>query len=239
MSPLIKKIVWFVAVFVVVWGGLVALRGKLSPAYEYLFRAGGNFAFNGYLTWRDGSVRFIDLDQSPLDLRNDVDLNTYGTLPANKVILRPLGKFDTLMLLRNRSRMGNFGMLRTSARLVGYSPTVLIVALFLATPTTWRRRLIGLLAGLLFVHAYIFVRLAIDLATGEWGFASAQPYALFKLSDFWSGVLTRVSEVVAENPTVYLAVLAFFWLAFILLSGTLASIVQESKAEPEAIESSD
>lgn len=232
-----KKIIQFAVIFAVVYGGLMALRTPLGPAYSCLFHAGGNIAFSRYLTSRDGSVRFIELNQPVLDLRRDVDFNTFGTLPDNKVILRPKGVFDTLMLLRNRAQMGHFGMLRTSARMVGYTPTAVIVALFLATPAAWRRRLIGLGIGLVLVHGYIFVRLAIDLATGEWGFGSAKPYALFKLSDFWSGVLTRVSEVVAENPTVYLGVCVFFWLLVSLLSGTFTAFRQD--AEPEVPESSD
>lgn len=226
-----KKIIQFAVVFAVLYGSLMALRTPLSPAYEYLFRAGGNLAFIQYLTWDEGSVRFINLNQSMPDLRRDVDFNTYGTLPTNKAILKPKGVFDTLMLLRNRAQMGHFGMLRTSARMVFYTPLAVILALFLATPVRWRRRLMGLGIGLVLGLIYIYARLAIDLATGEWGFASAKDYALFKLSDFWAGVLTRVSEVVAENPTVYLGISVFIWLLVNLIIGGFSAFRQDVHAD--------
>ena len=81
----------------------------------------------------------------------------------------------------------------------------------------------GLAIGLILLHFYIFVRLAIDLATGEWGFGSDKPYALFSLGDFWSGLLTRVSEVVADNPTVYLGVSVFIWLLVSIVIGSFSA----------------
>jgi hypothetical protein len=226
-----KKIIQFVVVFTVVYGGLMVLRTPLSPASEYLFRAGGDLAFTRYVFWQDGSVRFVALNQSQVNLRRDVALRVFGTLPYDKTILAPKGAFDTLMLLKNRAQMGDFGMLRTSARMVFYTPVAVIIALFLATPINWRRRLVGLGIGLVLVHFYIYVRLAIDLATGGWGFGSAKPYALFKLSEFWTGILTRVSEVIAENPTVYLGVSVFIWLLVSLLSGGFSAFRQEAAAE--------
>lgn len=228
-----KRIIQFGVVFAVVYGGLMVLRTPLADVYAGLFRAGGNIAFSRYVFWKDGSVRFVDLQLPRSQLFSEVDRNTLGMLPVTTPILTPKGDFDTLMLLKNRT-MGDFGMLRTSSRMVGYTPTAVIFALFLATPTAWRRRLVGLLIGLLLVHGYIFIRLAIDLATGDWGFGSAKPYALFSLGDFWSGVLTRVSEVVAENPTVYLGVSVFLWLLVNILSGSFTAFRRTAEAEAES-----
>jgi len=82
------------------------------------------------------------------------------------------------------------------------------------------------------MHGYILVRLSLDLATGKWGFGSAKPYALFSLGDFWSDILTRVNEVVVENPTVFLSVSVFIWLLVNILNGGLASFRQP--IEPES-----
>ncbi|MCH7993318.1 MAG: hypothetical protein IIB57_02630 [Planctomycetes bacterium] len=218
----LKRIIQFAVVFAVVYGGLMFLRTPLAGGYARVFRGCGNFAFSRYVFWGDGSVRFVDLRLPRSQLFTEIDRNTYGMLPIATPILKLKGELDTLMLLKNRT-MGDFGMLRTSSRLVGYLPTAVIVALFLATPTTWRKRLWGLAIGLVLVHVYIYGRLAIDVATGTWGFGSAKPYALFSLSDFWSGVLTRVSEVVAENPTVYLGVSVFIWLFVSIVSGSFTA----------------
>ena len=233
----LKRIIQFAVVFAVVYGGLMFLRTPLADAYAHMFRAGGNIAFSRYVFWGDGSVRFVDLRLPRAQLFSEVDRNTYGMLPVTTPLLTPQGAFDILMLLKNRSRMKDFGMLRTSSRMVGYTPTAVILALFLATPTAWRRRLVGLIIGLLLVHGYIFIRLSIDLATGEWGFGSAKPYALFSLGDFSSGLLTRVSEVIAENPTVYLGVSVFIWLFVSIVIGSFTAFrrpmdpVEESSSE--------
>ncbi len=219
----LKRIIQLAVVFALVYGGLMFLRTPLADAYACLFRAGGNVAFSRYIFWGDGSVCFVDLRLPRAQLFAEIDRNTFGMLPLKTQLLKPKGAFDTLMLLKNRSKKKGFGMLRTSSRMVGYTPTAVIVALFLATPTVWRRRLWGLLIGLVLVHGYIFVRLSIDLATGEWGFGSSKPYALFSLGDFWSGILTRVSEVVAENPTVYLGVSVFLWLLVNILGGSFTA----------------
>lgn len=233
----LKRIIQFAVVFAVVYGGLMFLRTPLAGGYARVFRAGGNFAFSRYVFWADGSVRFVDLRLPSAQLFAEVDLNTYSLMPVRTQVPKPEGAFDTLLILKNRTVQNHFGMFRTSSRLVGYLPTAVIVALFLATPTLWRRRLWGLAIGLVLVHVYIFGRLAIDLATGTWGFGSAKPYALFSLSDFWSDKLTRLSEVVAENPTVYLGVSVFIWLLVSIVIGSFSAFrrptdpVAESSSE--------
>ena len=131
------------------------------------------------------------------------------------------GVKDTLMVLWNDSTPGSFGGLKTSSRMMGYAPTVVIIALFVATPTTWRRRGWGLLWGLLLVHLFIAVRLSLPIAKD--GFAAEKAYALFHPSDFWFGVLERVKTVVVDNPTAYLAVCVIIWLLICFLNGSLSA----------------
>ncbi len=232
----LKRVIQFFLVGALVFVGLALLRPSLANAYAYMFRAVGNEVFSRYVFWGDGSVRFVDLHLPSAQLFAEIDRHTLGLLPVATPMLKPQGAFDTLMLLKNRT-MGDFGMLRTSSRLVGYWPTAVILASFLAVPIPWRRRLWGLLIGLVLMHGYIYVRLAIDLATGEWGFGSAKPYAVFSLGEFWSDKLTRVSEVVAENPTVYLGVSVFIWLLVNILGGSFTAF--RRPAEPEAESSSE
>ena len=125
------------------------------------------------------------------------------------------------MVLWNDSTPGSFGGLKTSSRMMGYAPTVVILALFVATPTVWRRRLWGALWGLLVIHLFIAVRLSLTLAKD--GYAAAKAYALFHPSEFWYGVLERVEEVVVDNPTAYLAVCVIVWLLISFLNGSLSA----------------
>lgn len=229
----VKRLILALVVFAVVYGGLMLLRTPLTDAYARMFRAGGNIAFSRYLFWGDGSVHFVDLRLPRAQLFAEVDRNTYGMLPITTPILQLKGEKDTLMLLKNRSRMKDFGMLRTSSRMVGYTPTAFLVALFLATPVGWRKRLWVFIIGLVLAHGYIFVRLSVYLAVGEWGFASAKPYALFSLGEFWSGILTAVNEVVNDNPMFYLPFSIFLWLVVNVLIGSLADLRQRIETEPE------
>ncbi len=146
--------------------------------------------------------------------------------------LGPAGVLDTLMVLWNRSTPLSFGRLRTSSRMMGYSPTVFLIALFVAVPTTWRGRAWALLWGLLLIHVFIFLRLSLTLAKD--GFAAPKSYALFGLSDFWTGALARVEEVVVDNPTCYLFVCVFIWLLVCFLTGSFSAFRQGPSAEAEA-----
>lgn len=232
--PILKRIILFLVVFAVVYVGLMSLRTPVADAYARMFRAGGNIVFSRYLFWGDGSVHFVDLRLPSAQLFDEVDRHTYRMLPINTPTLKLKGELDTLLLLKNRSRMKGFGMLRTSSRMVGYTPTAFFVALFLATPVGWRKRLWVFIIGLVLAHGYIFVRLSIYLAVGEWGFGSAKPYALFSLGEFWSGILTRVNEVVNDNPMFYLPFAIFLWLAVNIFMGSLAEIRQSIEPEPES-----
>ena len=235
-----KRIVRFTLLFVVSFGILMGVRQWVAQPYANLFRWGGNVAFSRFWFWGDARVRFLDLkaadlrDQIEHDLRRHVR-EAMG-LPADPAAVRlppsftpppPRGVKDTLMLLWNRSTP-NFGALRTSSRMIGYSPTIVIIALFLATPTSWRRRGRGLLWGLLLIHAFVFLRLSLTIATN---FAGTKSYALFHPSEFWMGVLTKVEEVVVHNPTCYLAVAVVIWLLVCFLTGSFSAFRQPPSAE--------
>lgn len=160
----------------------------------------------------------------PEDIEEDYRRNMNSAI--NQVRMRyavegAVGVKDTLMVLWNDATPGSFGGLKTSSRMMGYAPTMVIIALFVATPTTWRRRGWGLLWGLLLVHLFIAVRLSLTIAKD--GFAADKAYALFHPSDFWFAVLERVEPVVVDNPTAYLVVCVLIWLLICFLNGSLSA----------------
>ena len=157
-----------------------------------------------------------------LEKQHHLNMNTAVNVVQRKYVAeRAVGVKDTLMVLWNDSTPGSFGGLKTSSRMMGYAPTVVIIALFLATPTTWQRRGWGLLWGLLLVHLFIAVRLSLTIAKD--GFAAEKAYALFRPSEFWFGVLKRVETVVVDNPTAYLAVCVIIWLLICFVNGSLSA----------------
>lgn len=65
---------------------------------------------------------------------------------------------DTEMVLVNKALPAAFGTRPVSARYDGYIPASLAFALILATPVSWRRRLIGLVGSMLAIHGFVLFR---------------------------------------------------------------------------------
>jgi hypothetical protein len=178
----------------------------LKGGYSGVFRGFGNVVFARFWFWPDGRVRFLNL-HSPA-LIEDI----YAELPPGRPAFRkpqPTAVLDTLMVLKNRTTPGQIGMLRTSARSLGYWPTAFFLALVLAKPLPWKRKGWAVLWGLVLVHLFIALRLTLTLMKS--GFAADKAYALFELSPFWTRVLARVEGVIVDNPTVSFVVATFIW----------------------------
>ena len=172
-----------------------------------MFRVGNDIVFSRFWFWSEGHVRFLDL-HSP-DLILDLDLATPGELPRDFKPPPAEEVKDTLMVLMNRTHLGTFGLLRTSSRLVGYWPTVWLIALIVAKPLPWSRKGLALIWGLLLVHGFIALRLSLTLAHG--GFGAQKVYALFDLSPFWQDVLGRTETVMVTDPTASFVVPTLIW----------------------------
>ncbi len=244
-----KRLLFFAVVFVIACGTLMtAVRLWTEDAYAALFRFGGDTVFSRFWFWGDGSVAFFDLDAP--DVRDQVERDfrrhvqdamgdridaSSVNLPASFQVPRKQGAKDTLMVLKNRTTPGSFGQLRTSSRLMGFEPTAVLLSLFLATPTTWRRRGWGILWGLVAIHVFIVVRVSLTLAAN--GFAADKKYALFGLSESWTQFLTRAEEVLVSNPTVSFTVPVFIWLLVSFLTGGLSAFVADA-GEAETAEAS-
>ena len=70
---------------------------------------------------------------------------------------------DTDVVLRNRSVQGTHARMPTSSRYDAYVPTCVVVALILASPIPWRRRLLALIWGLILVYAFLLFRLSMAI----------------------------------------------------------------------------
>lgn len=191
--------IWAI-VFLIPWQPVV--RG-----YASIFRTGNNILFTRYWFWQEGTVEFLDLHST--DLYRDIDRVTVGSLPPRFEPPKPTRVLDTLMVLRNRKVPGSFGMLRIGSRLVGYWSIAWLLALVLAKPMSWRRKGKAALWGLLWVHAFIAMRLTIKL--GADGFFAVKKYALFAPGEFSTDMLRRLVEVFLENPSVSFVVPTFIW----------------------------
>jgi len=158
---------------------LMAPWPGLKEAYATLYRAAGSVIFSSFGS--GGTVHFEPLD-SPDPIK------------------------DSDMVLSNRPA-GVQGRMSNSSRHIGYVPAVVLVALALATPTSWSRRWKGLAWGLLLIHAYITCRLALLLLNG---FSEDNALALYDLSPAVKGTIRYIAKGVMPSGNYVVPI--FVWI---------------------------
>lgn len=230
-----KLLIRFGALVVVFYSLLMIPWPGLERGYAGLFRAGGDALFSRFWFRPQGKVHFLDL-HSPT-LFDDLDAVTPGKLPRGVKLPEPEGVKDTLLVLMNGDTPADFGIYSTSSRPIGFWPTALFASLMLATPLRWPRKLLGLVLGLVAVHAFIVLRLTIMLLKN--GFADpVKKYHLFNPSPFWQDMWRRLDEVFADNPTFAYVAPMFFWLVVVVgLFGWSAWRSKPAALEGEAAKS--
>ena len=203
-----KRLGRFVLIFIAAYALLIVPWPGLERGYAAFFRGVGNTALSGsFWLWPRASVRFLDL-HAP-DPIGDLDRVTPGTLPPDLQVPKFEGIKDTLMVLINRDVPATFGLVRTSSRYVAYGPTVMLIALILATPLAWRRKLWSLLFGLLLIHMFILMRVSLTALVN--GFAADKVYAIVHPGAFWGGVLSKTETLFSDDPTVSYVVPVCVW----------------------------
>lgn len=144
-------------------------------------------------------------------LKSTIDALTPGSLPPTFEAPSGTDKQDTLLVVRNvRKPEAGFGLLFTSSRLVGYWPTVWLLALVLAKPMAWSRRGWALLWGMLLVHAFIALRVSL-LVAGKGLFVAEKKYAVWAMGPTALRFLNGLEEVLVQNPTASFMVPTFIW----------------------------
>ena len=132
-----KSLGGFVIRFLIIYGLLMAPWPGLRRAYAAVFRAGGNLVFGSL--GPDVRVRFRPPDRSERAADTEIVLT----------------KREGQALATRR--------VPTKARHLGYTPTAILVALTLSTPSLWRRKWRGLLWGLLAVYGFVALRVGLLL----------------------------------------------------------------------------
>jgi hypothetical protein len=132
--PRPSQILVFFAFFVVCFVALLFSWSSIGQAYGSAFRGIGNTLFGSIgPSWR---VSFTE---------------PVGTAHYDAIV-----ELKNLKTTRSRTLGGR-------SRTTGFEPTVYVVALIVATPLSWRRRLRALGWGLLIVNLYVLFRLFVLL----------------------------------------------------------------------------
>ena len=130
-----RSVIGFLFWFFAIFVGLIALWPVVQEAYRSFFQAGGNVLFARFGS--EGRVGFGPLTNAT---------------PNS----------DTEVTLRNRRTQAKSGYI-VDSRSLGYKPTIFVLALILATPVPWARRLRAVLWGFLLINGYVALRIGVFL----------------------------------------------------------------------------
>jgi hypothetical protein len=174
----------------------------LKVAYGQAFRRGAELLFGGF--GRDGKVGFFP-----------------ASMPGLPPPPRDSEHMDTFVLCANESKPPGDWVYGTwhDSRLIGYLPTIKLIALVMATPIAWPRRWNALFWGLLLVHAFIGARLAIVLLHS---YSEPTPYQMYHLSPFWKGVLNGLHRLVVPSPLATFFAPVLIWVGVCIRRDDLA-----------------
>lgn len=175
-----RRIAGFLLGFALVYGLLVLAWPLVRGAYRAFYCELGNVLFDG----GEAAARFHAQEGA-----EGLDVEIVLTKTTPPVV---------------RARMKN------DSRLVGYMPTVCLVAFVLASPIGWKRRRRALLLGLLLVHAFVALRMAIPIVR-----EFSQPNALqvYHLGGFRHWLLGVVNRAFLSAPASFFVVPTFLWIA--------------------------
>ena len=130
-----------------------------------------------------------------------------------------------VQLVIQQSGSTRFWTTPISSRMQGYLPTVELLALVLATPIPWKRRIRATIAGLLVVHAFIALRIfsaiAYSLATAKLGYFS-------DFSPFWRDVVFKIDEILTTVPSTTFVAPVFIWIIVTIRRDDLLALVGSS-----------
>jgi hypothetical protein len=121
---------------------------------------------------------------------------------------------DTRMTLANRDLLdaSGKGLLKRTGldtRSIGWLPTALTMALILATPVPWRRRLLSLMGGLLLVQAFIVLTLL------TWIWSHSSELSLMTLSPFWQKAADELCYALLDQLGASFSVPVIIWIVVI------------------------
>lgn len=129
----------------------------------------------------------------------------------------PGAKHDTVMAIRSRQSPVE-GATGYDARLEGYLPAAVFIALHLATPVPWARKWRTFLLGLIVIHVFVALRITIALFHF---FNSEGPWRAVHLGPWATKALGTAFEFGVASPVCTFLVPGLVWL---FLSFRLADI---------------
>jgi len=179
-----KILLLFLLKAVIIYGFFSLPFSVYDEAYGSFYRkVAGDF----FSTFREtGFVKFRELNDpayTHLDIGNNALVNAEG--------------------------YGTAAGVNTNTRYLGYIPTILLISLVLASPVSWRRRLIALAAGLIPVTLLIIFKQWISLL---W-LCEMNPWLqLTHFTTFSKTILAFTNTFISSSPSTVLYFVVAIWL---------------------------
>lgn len=146
------------------------------------------------------------------------------------VEVRPLeelvGRMDTEVVIRSLNPPGHLGAPHNARS--GYVAMVELVALVLATPIAWSRRLKALVLGVILVNLYVAFRLGVVVFEG---LLACPVWTVVELGSTGMKIVQVAVEVIAKSPTLSFVVPALIWMLVTFRRSDLVSIVEHLRGE--------
>ena len=175
----------FLLRFVVIFGVLIVPWPGWNHVYSHYFQSLGQIAFN-----RPGAMPRMVVFAPATD--NAAWIDTTMTLEN--------------AALADSSGNGPAKMAKIDSRSIGWVPTALTIALVLATPISWRRRLLALAGGVLLIHLFIFLTLL------SWIWDNSTGLSLLTLSSIWQRVAGELDYALMNQLGVSFSVPVVIWI---------------------------
>lgn len=166
---------------IVIYGFLVAPWPGLRESYARGFRWTARVVYGHF--GGDGIVTFHPLEDGNSRMDTQIRLGKRGVPYA--------------------------GPTEYNTRIGGYLPTAAVIALILATPIPWSRRWLALVWGLVGVHAFLALRMALNLF--RW-YCEDRTWALYDPGPTAHKLVICTWEVILGTPTSIFLAPFFIWI---------------------------
>lgn len=131
---------------------------------------------------------------------------TPGGLVRFEAVSEPQKGYDVKMHLVN-VQTGAEQIALTSSRDPAYFQTAFLAALILATPLSWRRRLMSLMAGMVLLHLAIFLKVLLTVLQGF----TRDRVGLLHPEPPWDAVLSALTRVAVADIVSLLLIPVLIW----------------------------